>query len=142
APAVPVLPDDGIVELCEPALDIARLLGSRVADSPGVALFLDYGAAGGGDTLQAIRDGRFADPFADAGEADAAVAGPVSQGAFLVRLGLLHRTERLARTQPPERAAALLGAARRLSEPAWMGRLFQVLAIHSRGLPDLPGFAA
>ncbi len=160
APAVPVRADDGVVELCEPALDIARLLGSRVAASPGAALFLDYGAATGGDTLQAIRNGRFADPLADPGEADltahvdfdavataardvgAAVAGPVSQGVFLVRLGLLHRSERLARTQPPERAAALLSAARRLSEPAWMGRLFQVLAIHSHGLPDLPGFAA
>jgi NADH dehydrogenase [ubiquinone] 1 alpha subcomplex assembly factor 7 len=151
---------DGVVERCEPALDIARLLGSRFAASSGAALFLDYGSAGGGDTLQAIRGGKFADPFAEAGEADltahvdfdafaasardagAAVTGPASQGVFLLRLGLLHRSERLAREQSPERAAALLGAARRLSEPHWMGRLFQVLAVHSAALPAPPGFAA
>ena len=150
---------EDVVELCEPALEIARVLGARLRESKGAALFLDYGSAGIGNTLQAIRGGRFADPFASPGEADvtahvdfdafaraardagAAAAGPVSQGLFLLRLGLNERTERLARSQPADRASALRRASRRLSEPHLMGRLFQALAIHSPGLPTPPGFA-
>jgi NADH dehydrogenase [ubiquinone] 1 alpha subcomplex assembly factor 7 len=149
-----------VAEICESARELASLLGCRFASEPGAALFLDYGAeGGGGDTLQAIRGRRFADPLASPGEADltahvdfsavataarkagAAAAGPVPQGLFLARLGLFQRTDRLARTQPPVRAAALIDAARRLAEPHWMGRLFQALAVHSPGLPGLPGFA-
>ena len=67
--------------------------------------------------------------------AGAAAHGPVPQGVFLARLGLFQRTDRLARGQPPARALALIEAARRLAEPAQMGRLFQALAITA---PDAP----
>ena len=43
--------------------------------------------------------------------------GPLPQGMFLARLGLFQRTGRLARSQPPARAAALVEAAQRLAEP-------------------------
>ena len=61
--------------------------------------------------------------------------GPVPQGMFLARLGLFQRTDRLARSQPPARAAALIEAARRLAEPDRMGRLFKALAVCHPGLP-------
>jgi SAM-dependent MidA family methyltransferase len=64
----------------------------------------------------------------------------VPQGAFLARLGLFQRTDRLARGQPPARAAALIEAARRLAEPARMGRLFKAMALGSPGMTPPPGF--
>ncbi|MGA8194221.1 MAG: SAM-dependent methyltransferase, partial [Acetobacteraceae bacterium] len=116
--------------------------------------------SGPGDSLQAVRDGHPADPFSDPGTADltahvdfaafAAAAraagttthGPLPQGMFLARLGLFQRTDRLARTQPPARAAVLIEAARRLAEPNRMGRLFKVLAVCQPSCPIPPGFEA
>jgi SAM-dependent MidA family methyltransferase len=139
---------------------VAASLGRRLAVHPGAALFLDYGPehSAPGDSLQALRDGRPADPLAASGTADltahvdfatfsaaarnagAATHGPIPQGPFLARLGLFQRTDRLARTQPPARALALIEAARRLAEPNRMGRLFKVLALTSPGAPTPPGF--
>ena len=152
--------DGTVVEICEPALELAALLGQRLAAQGGAALFIDYGPerSAAGDSLQALRDRRPAEPLADPGRADltahvdfesfaeaarsagAAVHGPVPQGLFLARLGLFRRTERLARGQPPARAASLLAAARRLAEPMHMGRLFKVLALTAPGVPTPPGF--
>ena len=153
--------DDGaIVELCEPARAVADHIARRVLAGGGTALFLDYGPAESapGDSLQALRAGRPANPLADPGSADltahvdfaalartaraagAAVHGPVPQGVFLTRLGLFQRSGRLARTQPPARAAALVQAAQRLAEPDRMGRLFKALAIGHPGLSCPAGF--
>jgi NADH dehydrogenase [ubiquinone] 1 alpha subcomplex assembly factor 7 len=150
------------LEICEPAIALARSLGTRLAARPGAALFLDYGPerSASGDSLQALRDGRPADPLSEPGTADltahvdfaafasaardagAATHGPLPQGIFLTRLGLFQRTGRLARTQPPYRASELLEAARRLAEPSRMGRLFKALAVcHPSCLPP-PGFEA
>ena len=151
-----------ILELNEPALAIAEFLGRRLAIRPGAALFLDYGPEHStpGDSLQALRDGKPADPLTEPGTADltahvdfaafaaaaraagAATHGPVAQGLFLTRLGLFQRTDRLARTQPPVQALALIEAARRLAEPNQMGRLFKALALCSPGLPTPSGFEA
>jgi len=149
-----------VYELSEPALVLARSLGHRLAAHPGAALFLDYGPehSAPGDSLQAIRAGRPADPLADPGTADltahvdfatfantardagAIIHGPVPQGIFLAHLGLFQRTDRLARTQPAERAAALIESARRLAEPNRMGRLFKAMALAGRDVPTPPGF--
>ena len=152
--------DGAIVELCEPARAVADHIARRVLRDGGAALFLDYGPAESapGDSLQALRAGRPADALTEAGSADltahvdfaalaraaraagAAAHGPVPQGMFLTRLGLFQRTGRLARTQPPDRAAALVQAAQRLAEPDRMGRLFKALAICHPGLPCPAGF--
>jgi NADH dehydrogenase [ubiquinone] 1 alpha subcomplex assembly factor 7 len=149
-----------IVEIRESADTLAAELGARLAANPGAAIFLDYGSGAGGhnDTLQAIRNGRPADPLAEPGSADltahvdfaaviaaakaagATVHGPIPQGVFLTRLGLFQRTDRLARHQPPDRALALIAAARRLAEPSAMGRLFKALALCHAGCPTPPGF--
>lgn len=151
--------EGAVIELCQPARDLAASLGERLAQRGGAALFIDYGPerSAPGDSLQGLRDGRPADPLADPGQADltahvdfqaiaesaraagAAVHGPVPMGLFLVRLGLFQRTDRLARGQPPVKAAALVAAASRLAEPMRMGRLFKVLAIADPRLPALPG---
>ncbi len=149
--------DPGTIrELRDPTL--AADLGARLATTPGAALFIDYGPAESapGDSLQALRDGKPADPLSDPGTADltahvdfqalardaagAQPHGPVSQGRFLIGLGLYQRCLALARTQPPLKAAAIMEAARRLAEPDRMGRLFKALALCHPGLPTPPGF--
>jgi SAM-dependent MidA family methyltransferase len=156
-----VAPNPLIHEINEPARAFVAALAARCTVHPGAALFLDYGAERStpGDSLQAIANGRPADPLSPAGTADltahvdfaalaaiarsagAAVHGPIPQGPFLARLGLFQRTGRLARGQFPQRAAALIDAAQRLAEPDRMGRLFKVLALCHPGCPTLPGFA-
>jgi len=159
APLIPALSrGERVQEVCEGALSIAAGLAERIARDGGAALFLDYGSVDSapGDSLQALRAGKPADPLAAPGEADltahvdfaalaraagaARVHGPVPQGPFLARLGLFQRTGRLARTQPPAKAAALVQAAQRLAEPDRMGRLFKVLAIAHPALPVPAGF--
>lgn len=154
-------PIDSVIEICEPALELATDLGVRFAETAGAALFVDYGPAESapGDSLQALRDGRPTDPLADPGEADlsahvdfqafataardggAVVSGPTPQALFLTRLGLFRRLDRLARGRSPAEAVKLITAGRRLVEPDGMGQLFKVLGLCSPGTPSLPGFA-
>ena len=152
--------EGAITELCEPARAVVGHVARRVARDGGAALFLDYGPAESapGDSLQALRNGRPASPFDEPGNADltahvdfgalarvaraagAVAHGPMPQGVFLTRLGLFQRTGRLARTQPPMRAAALVQAAQRLAEPDRMGRLFKAMAVCHGDLPCPAGF--
>ena len=146
---------DDVYEYRDPAL--AEHLGARLRAAPGTALFLDYGplASGPGDSLQALREGRPADPLAEPGAADltahvdfAAFArhagvpghGPIPQGKFLTRLGLFARIHRLATTLPPREAMRMTQAGRRLAEPDRMGALFKALALTSPGQPTPAGF--
>lgn len=152
-------PEGTVRERGEAAEAAAAHLAARVARRGGAALFLDYGPAesGPGESLQAIRDGRPADPLAEPGAADitahvdfaalaraaraagAAVRGPVPMGPFLQRLGLNARSAMLARAEPSH-ARAILSAAQRLTLPDGMGRLFKALAICHPSLPVPEGF--
>ena len=154
------VPPGLVVELHDAAEALVGQLARRLVREGGAALFIDYGPeqSAPGDSLQALRGGKPADPLADAGEADltahvdfaalaraagaagAAVHGPLPQGLFLVRLGLFQRTDRLARTVPVRNAAGLIDAAQRLAEPSRMGRLFKALAVCHPDLPVPPGF--
>ncbi len=149
-----------IIEINEPARAWTRHLAHRIATQGGAALILDYGPARSapGDTLQALHQGRPANPLEAPGcrdltahvdfeplahiarTAGATVHGPIQQGPFLARLGLFQRSGALARTQPPGRATALIHAAQRLAEPDRMGGLFKAMAIVQPGLPIPPGF--
>jgi SAM-dependent MidA family methyltransferase len=163
APVTAEHPEGAVIERCEPALDLARALGRRFAATPGAALLLDYGPAarGPGESLQALRGGKPADPLAHPGEADLTAhvdfaallaeareaggtgLGPVAQGVFLVRLGVLARAQALARNAGSVRqAASVMEAAQRLIEPTAMGSLFKAIAITdpAHGVPA--GFAA
>ncbi|HMK79448.1 MAG TPA: SAM-dependent methyltransferase [Xanthobacteraceae bacterium] len=135
-------------------------LARRIASQGGAALVLDYGHAqsGFGDTLQAVRNHKFADPLVDPGEADltaqvdfaalartaerggARVHGPVTQGAFLHRLGIAQRAARLKQNATPQQAADIEAALARLTAPEQMGELFKALAITHPDLGAPPGF--
>jgi SAM-dependent MidA family methyltransferase len=136
------------------------LLARRIASHGGAALVIDYGhaATGFGDTLQAVRGHRYADPLAGPGESDlttqvdfAALArtarregarahGPITQGDFLRRLGIAQRAARLKQTATPQQAADIDAALARLTAGDQMGDLFKVLAIADAKLGALPGF--
>jgi len=153
-------PEGTVIEHPSAALPLISALAARIAAQGGAALFLDYGPAvsAPGDSLQALRNRRPADPLAEPGSADltahvdfatlaeaaraagADTYGPEPQGLFLARLGLFQRTGMLAR-QNPGRMEELRAAAARLAEPDQMGRLFKALAVCHPALPMPPGFA-
>ena len=161
APAAGTVPSDALVpaglrdapvgsifEISPASTAIMADLAARIETQGGAALIVDYGYRGPaiGDTLQAVRAHRFADPFADAGEVDltahvdftglaAAAAragarceGVFEQGAFLKALGIERRAAALAKTNPA-RAEALAAEVARLTGADEMGTLFKVLAI-------------
>lgn len=135
---------------------------ARRAAAGGAALIIDYGhvKSATGDTLQAVRRHRYANPLASPGladltahvdfealgkaaqEAGARVHGPVEQGIWLKRLGIEARAAVLlansTETKRPEIAAAL----QRLTGtgPNQMGSLFKVIGFSAPGIGQLPGF--
>lgn len=155
-------PQGTVLEQPLAALDVVAAISRHLAEASGAALFIDYGAArsGFGDTLQAVKRQRFADPLAEPGEADltvhvdfermaqaalragAAAHGPVTQRDFLAALGLAQRAQALSARAAPEQAAAISDAFDRLTETGetGMGELFKVLALSQATLPALPGF--
>ena len=156
-----VTTEGDIVEVNEPARTFIATVAARFCRQPGAALFLDYGPdhSAAGDSMQALADKRPVNPLSPPGSADltahvdfadlaavaqdrgATVQGPVPQGPFLTALGLLQRTERLARGRSPEQVSALVESARRLAEPAAMGQLFKAMAVCSSDCPPLPGLS-
>jgi SAM-dependent MidA family methyltransferase len=157
--APPDAPPGSIFEIQPEARAFIAALATRIATQGGAALILDYGRAGRGlgDSLQAIRGGRQANPLVAPGETDLTVHvdfqamaqeaktagatawGPIPQGNFLGALGLVQRAQKLAAANPG-RATALLDAAQRLAAPGRMGHLFKVLAITQINVPPPPGF--
>jgi NADH dehydrogenase [ubiquinone] 1 alpha subcomplex assembly factor 7 len=141
---------------------VAAEIARRVAKDGGVALVIDYGHVESalGETLQAVGRHGFADPLASPGEVDltahvdfaalariahaagARVHGPLSQGAFLRRLGIDARAAALRAQATPEQAADIDAALARLcgSGPDAMGELFKAMALADPKLDALPGF--
>ena len=129
--------------------------------APVAALFIDYGhiRPSLGDTLQAVQAHRHTDPLVSPGEADltsqvdfAAFAdamrargltcdGPVTQGEFLGRLGIIERASRLMAANPAK-AAQIEADIARLMAPGGMGGRFQAIGIRSPQLAPLPALAA
>ncbi|SMF46181.1 NADH dehydrogenase [ubiquinone] 1 alpha subcomplex assembly factor 7 [Tistlia consotensis] len=161
--ALPGLPAAGpgeIAEVSPAGQRLAASIGERLARQGGAALILDYGYAPSqaGDTLQALRGARPADPLDAPGEADltahvdfAALAaaagaagarawGPVGQGAFLEALGIRERAAILQRGADEGRRAEIAAALARLTAPKQMGHLFKALALTGPDAPAPAGF--
>jgi NADH dehydrogenase [ubiquinone] 1 alpha subcomplex assembly factor 7 len=153
---------DGAICEDRPAVELlVSELASRAERAPLAALFIDYGheESGLGDTLQAMRKHRYADPLASPGEADltahvdfAALRraadthrltawGPLPQGEFLLKLGLGLRRDRLLEQAREGQKTLLASGAARLVDPQQMGTLFKAMALTSEGLLPPPPFA-
>lgn len=153
-------PEDTIVEVRPAATALLEELGRRGAQHGLAALIIDYGHTKHalGETLQAVRRHRYADPLADIGTADLTahvdfatladvarsvglrVWGPTTQSEFLLRLGLAQRCEQLVAGADTAKARTVSAAATRLVEHGQMGDLFKVVALTSAELPPPPPF--
>jgi NADH dehydrogenase [ubiquinone] 1 alpha subcomplex assembly factor 7 len=152
-------PTGSIVEQSPAALGIMERLAGAIAINGGAALVIDYGYSGPatGDTLQAVRGHRYDGVLAAPGEADitahvdfaalaaaarragARAAPLLTQGTFLMRLGLRERFAALVEGKDDATRAALAADAARLAGENGMGRLFKALGIAAPGL-RLPAF--
>lgn len=151
---------NGLIVEDSPAREAAVLaLATHLVRSGGIALLIDYGhaASAPGDTLQAVRDHRFADVLADPGEQDltahvdfqalaeaarsagAAVTALATQGDWLRRLGIQQRADALI-DHHPDRADDIGSSLARLTAPDQMGDLFKVMALHHPDWPIPAGF--
>jgi NADH dehydrogenase [ubiquinone] 1 alpha subcomplex assembly factor 7 len=148
-----------IIETSPEAVTMMRTLSQRIGEQGGAAVIIDYGYDGPdiGNTLQAVRDHLYADPFEAPGEQDltalidfstlsamaemcgVAVYAAIAQGEWLSKLGLAERAASLIAAQP-ERADEINAARIRLSDPQAMGRLFRVMALTSADWPKPAGF--
>lgn len=131
-------------ETCPAALQVVQQICARLTQQGGAALLIDYGyTQGHGDTLQALKNHDYVDVLSHVGEADitahvdfaalaavdgAHVHGPVTQGAFLQRLGIAQRAAMLRQNATEEQAEAIDAALKRLTAPEEMGELFKVVA--------------
>ncbi len=157
-------PVGSIIEMSPQAREIARLLAQKIAAEGGALLIIDYGytETSHGETLQAVRNHCFVDPLEAPGECDltahvhfaaltreaeaagARVHGPLTQGEFLLSLGITQRAEALTRGADPAQQEAIAAALHRLTardKPTSMGELFKAMAITPKRMHTIPGFA-
>jgi SAM-dependent MidA family methyltransferase len=152
-------PASGVITESQDHVALTTDLALRASDAPMAALLIDYGhfETAAGDTLQALRGHAPEHPLCSPGEADLtvhvdfaafaaaiprealAVDGPITQGEFLGRLGIVERASRLMHANPAKAAEIELGVARLIS-PQGMGSRFKVIGIRSAHLSCLPGF--
>ena len=152
---------DGAVETetSPAALAIVGDLARRISAQGGAALIVDYGhdRPGTGDTLQAVSNHDYADPFEAPGERDLTahvdfhalasaaraegvrICGPAPQGAWLNAVGIKLRVASLAKAVP-ERGPEIAAARARLTGADQMGRLFKVMALVAPAWPEPGGF--
>lgn len=152
-------PVGSVFELARPAAAVMAGIAARLVRQGGAMIVFDYGhiRSGFGETLQAVRAHAYADPLDRPGEMDltahvdfealasaaraagAMVHGPVTQGDFLLSMGLLERAGRLGAGRPPHEQKAIAAAVERLAGPGEMGRLFKAMAVTGEGTA-VPGF--
>ena len=152
-------PEGGVYETAPAATSLTEEISREIATHGGAALLIDYGYAdvGFGETLQAVRNHRFAPILSDPGASDlsthvdftalaeaarhggAKIFGPKGQGEFLDGLGINVRARRLIQTHPSE-AESLTKVVARLTAPDQMGNLFQAMALLPPSAPPPPGF--
>lgn len=146
-------PLGAIAEVAPARSGVMHAICDRLFNTGGTALFLDYGHVepGFGDTLQAVLNHGFDPPLANPGEADltshvdfAALAevarhrsvhvnGMMTQGDFLLALGIAERAGALGADKDAAARASIRTAVERLvgDRPGEMGELFKVLAVSS-----------
>lgn len=128
--------------------------------SGGAGLIIDYGYTrhATGQTLQAVRKHRPVDPLDTPGDCDltahvnfqlvaetaeaagAKVWGPIDQGVFLQKIGILERAGILLKRANVAQAHDIRTAVNRLIAPAEMGALFKVMALSNQRVTQLAGF--
>ncbi|RCS25546.1 class I SAM-dependent methyltransferase [Phyllobacterium salinisoli] len=141
-------PDGAIFEAAPARTALMQRIAERIAASRGAALLIDYGhlETGFGDTLQAVSKHKPQGVFEKPGEADltshvdfAALAdtarafacrtGAMTQGDFLLAMGLLDRAGQLGADKNEAYREQIRTDVERLAGPGQMGTLFKVLCV-------------
>jgi len=141
-------PPGAIIELSPARQAFVQALSRLLAQQRGAALLIDYGALehGFGDTLQAVAKHRFAKVLDNIGRSDlsshvdfAALmataraencrAAALTQGEFLLQMGLLERAGRLGADKDAQCRQQITADVTRLAAPEQMGDLFKVLCL-------------
>jgi SAM-dependent MidA family methyltransferase len=151
-------PDGAVFEIAPAREALMSSVAQRIARRGGAGLFFDYGhlAPGPGDTFQAVRKHRSESVLDNPGEADltshvdfsalATVARShglkapaMTQGEFLLAMGLLERAGRLGQAEEEAARQRISADVDRLAGPDQMGNLFKVMAVFPK-VVSLPPF--
>ena len=149
-----------VFEISPARVAVMQAVAAKIVRDGGTALIIDYGhlVTGFGDTLQAVYQHEFDPPLARPGEADltshvdfqvlaeaAAAAGahvhrPLTQGDFLLGLGILERAGALGTGRDSLTQATITDAVNRLAGEGEgrMGALFKVLAVSGKKVRIAP----
>ncbi|TFY83799.1 hypothetical protein EWM64_g226 [Hericium alpestre] len=151
------LPVGSRIEVSPSSFKIARKVGELVGgDTLGCALVVDYGDDKAfGNSFRAFKNHKITDPFHLPGECDltanvdfaylreaigdtATCHGPLTQHAFLTRMGLQARVQALERAATSEeRREAIRSATGRLIDLTGMGKEYKVLGITPNAAGDV-----
>ncbi len=140
--------DGTIFEAAPARTALMQEIAQRIATTRGAALTIDYGhlQSGFADTLQAMLKHAYDDVFAHPGQADltshvdfdmleraarncGCKTGTMTQGDFLLAMGLIDRAGRLGTGRDVASQEKIRDDVERLAAPDQMGTLFKVLAI-------------
>jgi len=139
-------PDGAVLEVSTTREAFISNVAERIKIDNSVALFIDYGheKTAFGDTFQAMQSHGYVDALEMPGEADLTshvdfeplmkittaegleIDSLITQGEFLLSLGLLERAGKLGASKPVEVQSQLTKEAERLALPNEMGDLFKV----------------
>lgn len=144
----PHTPEGTIFEVAPARTALMQEIASHIIEQRGAALAIDYGhlRSGFGDTLQAMLKHAYDDVFAHPGEADltshvdfdmlektarayGCKTGTMTQGEFLIAMGLIDRAGRLGAGRDSAFQEKIRSDVERLAAPEQMGTLFKVLAV-------------
>ena len=151
-----------IFEVCPAGISFAADVAAHITAHGGAALIIDYGyeITQSGDSFQAVENHRYVDPLSSPGTADLTahvdfarliaaaenkgVTGydAVTQGQFLMELGMGMRAQQLAAGLDAKGQADILDALKRLTAPDAMGTLFKCIALQDTNLSAPPGVRA
>ncbi|XP_065919348.1 protein arginine methyltransferase NDUFAF7, mitochondrial-like isoform X2 [Dysidea avara] len=136
------------VEISPNSLVMMGDIATRVQDNEGAALLVDYGSEGSHKhTFRAFRSHQACDPLVDPGSCDltadvdfaalkdvaitngVAVHGPITQNAFLHKMGIRERIESLQKSATNSQCERLLSDYEMLTNPKQMGERFKFMAV-------------
>ncbi len=154
-----------VVEICRAAEEIIQHLSKLLHKSMGYLLAIDYGydyepteRESYSSSMQAIKNHRFHPIFNDVGQADLTahvdfyalkkaatinnvqVAGSITQGEFLKKLGIQIRAKSLRDNATLAQQEEIDSGCSRLIDNKQMGKLFKAITVFSRGLVKPIGF--
>eukprot|EP00980_Cylindrotheca_fusiformis_P004153 scaffold909_cov135-Cylindrotheca_fusiformis.AAC.10 len=143
------LPLGTVVEVCPEGIMLVQDMAKILDESEGVALIIDYGQEGTGDTLRAFSNHKQVPLTSHPGQVDVTADvdffalknciadgnvkgfGPVTQGEFLMRMGagdmVIHKIEEESTTE--DQALALSEALKYLVMPEHMGERYKVMSL-------------